>query len=81
MEPIKCYSCGKIISEVFEEFLAQYKSVESPTVELFNKVCKKLNIKSMCCKIELNTVLTYQDLLKNTENHAKFITDITKPAT
>lgn len=79
MEPIKCYSCGKIISEIFEEFIAQYKSADNPTISLFNDVCKKLNIKKMCCKAELNTVLTHQDLLKNTANNAKFITDITKP--
>ena len=45
MFPIRCFSCGNVISEVYEEYVSRLKEGENP-----NKILDDLGIKKYCCR-------------------------------
>ena len=45
MFPIRCFSCGCVISEVYEEYVSRLKNGEDP-----NAVLDDLGIKKYCCR-------------------------------
>lgn len=48
--PVKCFSCGKVIGDVYEEFAKRVKAGENP-----KKVLDDLGIKRYCCRRMLFT--------------------------
>lgn len=61
MRPIRCFSCGKLLGDKYEEFEARIKRGEEP-----KRVLDELGIKRYCCR---STMLTSVDLA---EEIAKF---------
>ncbi|HEX5905185.1 MAG TPA: DNA-directed RNA polymerase subunit N [Candidatus Nitrosocosmicus sp.] len=43
--PVRCFTCGKLIANVYNEFLTQVKQGEEP-----NKVMDSLKITRYCCR-------------------------------
>jgi DNA-directed RNA polymerase subunit N len=43
--PVRCFTCGKLIANIYNEFLAQVKQGEEP-----NKVMDSLKITRYCCR-------------------------------
>ena len=43
--PVRCFTCGKLIANVYNEFLTQLKQGEEP-----NKVMDSLKITRYCCR-------------------------------
>jgi DNA-directed RNA polymerase subunit N len=43
--PVRCFTCGKLIADIYNEFLAQVKQGEEP-----NKVMDSLKITRYCCR-------------------------------
>jgi len=54
MIPIRCFTCGKVISEVWEEYKERIKH-EDP-----RKVLDDLGIKRYCCR---RMLLTHEELI------------------
>lgn len=61
MRPIRCFSCGKLLADKYEEFDERVKKGEQP-----KRVLDDLGIKRYCCRA---TMLTSVDLM---EEIAKF---------
>jgi DNA-directed RNA polymerase subunit N len=43
--PIRCFSCGNVISEVYEEYRTRLKDGENP-----EEILNDLEIKKYCCR-------------------------------
>ncbi|HKU83290.1 MAG TPA: DNA-directed RNA polymerase subunit N [Candidatus Nitrosocosmicus sp.] len=43
--PVRCFTCGKLIADIYNEYLTQLKQGEEP-----NKVMDSLNITRYCCR-------------------------------
>ena len=43
--PVRCFTCGKLIANIYDEYLTQLKQGEEP-----NKVMDSLNITRYCCR-------------------------------
>jgi DNA-directed RNA polymerase subunit N len=43
--PVRCFTCGKLIANIYNEFLTQVKQGEEP-----NKVMDSLKITRYCCR-------------------------------
>lgn len=54
--PVRCFSCGKVIAEKYEEFKKRIDNKENP-----GKVLDDLGIKRYCCR---RTLLSHVDLLE-----------------
>ncbi len=55
MVPIRCFSCGKVVSEHYEEYLKRVKKGENP-----EKVMDDLGLKRYCCR---RTLFAHVDLI------------------
>lgn len=55
MIPIRCFSCGKIIADSYEEFQKRTESGEKP-----EKILDELGIEKYCCR---RMILTQADLI------------------
>jgi len=57
--PVRCFTCGNLVSDKFEEYQDKVKSGEEPA-----KVLDSLGIKRYCCRrMLLTTVETIQQVL------------------
>ena len=43
--PVRCFTCGKLIANIYNEYLTQLKQVEEP-----NKIMDSLKITRYCCR-------------------------------
>jgi len=55
MIPIRCFSCGKVVSQNYEEFLSRTDKGEKP-----GKVLNELGIDRYCCR---RTIFSQVDLI------------------
>jgi len=57
--PVRCFTCGNLVSDKFEEYQNKVKSGEEP-----EKILDSLGIKRYCCRrMLLTTVETIQQVL------------------
>jgi DNA-directed RNA polymerase subunit N len=57
--PVRCFTCGNLIADKFEEYQTKIKSGEEP-----GKVLSSLGIKRYCCRrMLLTTVETIQQVV------------------
>jgi len=57
--PVRCFTCGNLVSDKFEDYQNKVKSGEEPA-----KVLDSLGIKRYCCRrMLLTTVETIQQVL------------------
>ena len=57
--PVRCFTCGNLVSDKFEDYQNKVKSGEEPA-----KVLDSLGIKRYCCRrMLLTTVETFQQVL------------------
>ena len=57
--PVRCFTCGNLISDKFEEYQNRIKSSEEPT-----KVLDSLGLERYCCRrMLLTTVETIQQVI------------------
>jgi len=54
--PVRCFSCGKVIGHLFEEFKKRVKAGEDP-----GKVLNKLGLDRICCRA---VFIEHVDLIK-----------------
>ena len=45
LAPVRCFTCGKLIANIYNEYLTQLKQGEEP-----NKIMDSLNITRYCCR-------------------------------
>jgi len=62
--PIRCYSCGKPIAQVWEKFVEQVKKGEDP-----KKVLDSLGLERFCCRAQF---LGHVDLIDDIAPFKKF---------
>lgn len=55
MRPVRCFSCGKLLGDKFEEFEARVQKGEEP-----KRVLDELGLKRYCCR---STMLSSVDLV------------------
>ena len=55
MVPIRCFSCGKVLGGLYEEFVKRVNSGEKPA-----KALDDLGVKRYCCR---RTLFTQADLI------------------
>ena len=57
--PVRCFTCGNLVADKFEEYQNKVKSGEAPA-----KILDSLGIKRYCCRrMLLTTVETIQQVL------------------
>jgi len=57
--PVRCFTCGNLVSDKFEEYQSRVKSGEEPI-----KILDSLGIERYCCRrMLLTTVETIQQVL------------------
>jgi len=57
--PVRCFTCGKLIAEKYEDYQNKVKTGESP-----QKVLDELKIERYCCRrMLLTTVETIQQII------------------
>lgn len=54
--PIRCFSCGKVIADSYEEYVKRLQKKEDP-----EKLLDELGIERYCCR---RTLFTHVDLLQ-----------------
>lgn len=54
--PVRCFTCGKPIAHLWEDYVEKTKKGEEP-----NKVLEKLGVKRYCCKRMFLTHKEYID--------------------
>ena len=70
--PVRCFTCGSLVSDKFEEYQNKVKSGEEPA-----KILDSLGIKRYCCRrMLLTTVETIQQVLPFYEAMYKRTIDI-----
>ena len=57
--PVRCFTCGKVIGHLWEEYKKRVESGEDP-----GKVLDDLGLKRYCCR---QIFLTHKDLLPETD--------------
>jgi DNA-directed RNA polymerase subunit N len=62
--PIRCFSCGKPIAHLWEEYNKRIKNGEEP-----KKVLDELGLERYCCR---SIFLTHIDLLEKVSQFKKF---------
>ena len=66
--PIRCFSCGKVISQVYEEYIKQYeeykKSIESgeKPKKTPKEILDDLGLDRYCCR---RMIVSHVDLVKD----------------
>jgi len=55
--PVRCFTCGAVIGDKWEEFSKRVKSGEDP-----EKVLNELGVKRYCCR---RMLLSHVDLIKD----------------
>ncbi len=55
MVPVRCFSCGKVVGSLYEEFVEKVKKGESP-----KKALDDLGVKRYCCR---RMIFTQADLI------------------
>ncbi|HLC36022.1 MAG TPA: DNA-directed RNA polymerase subunit N [archaeon] len=55
MVPVRCFSCGKVVSQSYEEFIGRTEKGEKP-----GKVLDELGIERYCCR---RTIFSQVDLI------------------
>ncbi|OYT42655.1 MAG: DNA-directed RNA polymerase subunit N [Candidatus Aenigmarchaeota archaeon ex4484_224] len=55
--PVRCFSCGKVIGHLWEEYQKRVENGEDP-----KKVLDDLGVTRYCCR---QIFLTHQDLIKD----------------
>jgi len=70
--PVRCFTCGALVGDKYEEFVKKVKEGEEP-----GKVLDKLGVKRYCCRRIflsnvniLDSVLPYHEALA--EKHAEY---------
>lgn len=67
MVPIRCFTCGALIGDKWEEFIRRVKNGENP-----GKVLDDLGLKRYCCRrMLLSNVEVIDDVLKYFEANRK----------
>ena len=57
--PVRCFTCGKLIADKYEDYQNKIKTVEEP-----QKVLDELKIERYCCRrMLLTTVETIQQII------------------
>ena len=70
--PVRCFTCGNLVSDIFEEYQNKVKSGEEPA-----KVLDSLGIERYCCRrMLLTTVETIQQVIPFYEAMYKRNTEI-----
>jgi len=70
--PVRCFTCGNLVADKFEEYQNKVKSGEEPA-----KILDSLGIKRYCCRrMLLTTVETIQQVLPFYEAMYKRNTEI-----
>ena len=70
--PVRCFTCGNLVSDKFEEYQNRVKSSEEPA-----KVLDSLGIERYCCRrMMLTTVETIQQVIPFYEAMYKRNTEI-----
>ena len=60
MVPIRCFSCGKVLADLFEEFKQRVEKGEQP-----DKVLNELAVERYCCRrMLLSQVDLIDDLMR-----------------
>jgi DNA-directed RNA polymerase subunit N len=57
MIPVRCFTCGKVISTVYEEYMRRCKEGEEP-----EKVLNDLNLDRYCCR---RMLLTHKEIIND----------------
>jgi len=55
MVPVRCFTCGKVVAEQYEEYLNRIEKKEDP-----KKVLEDLGIERYCCR---RTIFAHVDLV------------------
>ncbi|MHA1596711.1 MAG: DNA-directed RNA polymerase subunit N [Candidatus Asgardarchaeia archaeon] len=63
MFPIRCFTCGKVIGHLWEEYIRRVKEGEDP-----GKVLDELGVKRYCCRrVFLSHVEIVDEIIKSEE--------------
>lgn len=62
--PIRCFTCGKLVADKWEEFIERTKKGEDA-----KKVLDDLNLKRYCCR---RMLITHIDLIDNISAFSQF---------
>jgi len=62
--PIRCFTCGKPVAQLWEEYQKRVKKGETP-----GKVMDSLGIERICCR---GLFLSHIDLIKTVAKYKKF---------
>lgn len=54
--PVRCFTCGKVIGHLWEEYIKKVESGEEP-----KKILDELGLKKYCCR---QILLTHRELIK-----------------
>jgi len=72
LEPVRCFTCGNLVADKFEEYQNRVKSGEEPA-----KILDSLGIERYCCRrMLLTTVETIQQVIRFYEAMYKRNTEI-----
>ncbi len=63
MVPVRCFSCGKVIGSLYEQFIEKVKNGESP-----EKALDDLGVTRYCCR---RMVFTQADLIDDIMKYRK----------
>lgn len=55
--PVRCFSCGKVVSQVYEDFAERVNKGEDP-----GKIMDELGVERYCCR---RTLFSHVDLIKD----------------
>ena len=62
--PVRCFTCGEVVGDKWEEFAARVKEGEAPS-----KILDDLGLKKYCCRrILISHVPVIDELLKYSEH-------------
>ncbi len=59
--PVRCFTCGKVIGDLYESYVQQIEMGEDPP-----KVLESLGLDRFCCR---KTILTHADLISEVINY------------
>ena len=55
--PIRCFTCGKVIANLWEKFYSEVKKQEKPVTQIFEEI----GIQRYCCR---RMMISHVDLIK-----------------
>lgn len=61
--PVRCFSCGKVVGSLYEEFLEKVKKGDNP-----EKALDELGLKRYCCR---RMIFTQADLIDKIAKYQK----------